>query len=71
MVMRAKVLFQLALLGALPALGIVTIFAWSVGAAWTELLWRAWLVLIVGGAFIGLAGTLVSHFLFLMLPRRT
>lgn len=69
-VARAKLLFQLALVGAVPALGIITALAWAVGGAWAELLWRAWILLLVGGAILGIIGSLIADLLFLLLPRR-
>ena len=42
--MRAKILFHLALLGALLILGLATALLWAGGGAWADLLWRAWLL---------------------------
>jgi hypothetical protein len=69
-VMRAKILFSLASLTALPILGVVALLAWVLGSVWAGLLGRALLTLLIGTAFIGIAGSMIANFLSLLAPRQ-
>ena len=68
-VMRWGMLFKLAWMGALSLLTPIAALAWALGAETSHWLWQADLLLLLGGAVLGLAASSVAHVLFLMEPR--
>jgi hypothetical protein len=65
----AKVVFQLAHLFAVIALGALTAILAGFGSGLVDPLFRALLLLLVGGAVVSLAGGLMRDLLFLLVPR--
>lgn len=68
MVMRAKLVFHLALLCSLPVLALTLFLAWLIGGLAGEI-GRALIELLVGGTVVGITGSLAGNLLNLIAPR--